>query len=406
MKALLAIAVLSLPASAVAQGGNTQATIDRGLYLTRIGDCAACHTVEDDKPYAGDFELPTPFGNIYTSNLTPDAQTGLGEWTSEEFYRAMTEGVRPNEERLYPAFPYTHFNILTREDSDAIFAYLATLEPVRQIVREPDFPWPLSDRTTLRAWNFLNFDDEDFVNRPDKSPEWNQGKYLVEGLAHCSGCHSPRDITGAEKEGEARYTGGLAEGWYAPSLRAGNGGEGIGAWSAEELAEYLKHGRNRHSAAFGAMAEVVEKSTRYLNETDLAAIVTYLKDLPDEPEAEPRPDPLAADDERMVAGELIYQTQCAACHGLGGEGVPGIFSPLKGSALTHSADTTTLIRLIEEGGRSVPTDKYPTPHAMPAFGWKLTEGQVADVTTYIRNAFGNAAPAVSAGDVEDIRDAD
>ncbi|MEQ8700102.1 MAG: c-type cytochrome [Bauldia litoralis] len=403
MRALLVAVMLLPPLQAAAQGANTQAAIDRGLYLTRVGDCAACHTVAADKPYAGDFELPTPFGNIYTSNLTPDVETGIGHWTQDDFYRALTEGVRPDGERLYPAFPYTHFNIVTRADSDAIFAYLRTLEPVRQVVRAPDFIWPLSDRTAVRAWNFLNFDDDEtLAARPEKSPEWRRGRYLVEGLAHCSSCHSPRDITGAELEGEDSYTGGLAEGWYAPSLRAGNGGEGIGAWTAEDLGEFLKHGRNRHSAAFGPMAEVVAKSTRYLSENDLAAVVAYLKDLPDEPEPEPRPDPLAADDPQMASGELIYQTQCAACHGMDGEGVPGLFGALKGSALAHSADPTTLVRLIVEGVRSVPTDKYPTPHAMPPFGWKLSGENVADVATYVRNAFGNAAPAVSLDDVDDI----
>ncbi|MFN0262248.1 c-type cytochrome [Tepidamorphus sp. 3E244] len=401
--AALAIAAALFAGPALAQGANTQAAIERGLYLTRVGDCAACHTVEEDKPFAGNFELPTPFGNIYTSNLTPDEDTGLGTWTADDFFRAMTQGVRPDEERLYPAFPYTHFNIVTREDSDAIFAYLRTLEPVRQIVREPDFPWPMSDRTTLRVWNFLNFEEDDFVNKSDKSPAWNRGRYLVEGLAHCSGCHSPRNFTGAEKDGEARFTGGFAEGWYAPSLRQGNGGEGIGDWSAQDLAEFLRHGRNDHTAAFGPMAEVIDKSTRHLKDDDLNAIVTYIRDLPEEPEAAERPEPVASDDEQMIAGETIYATQCGACHGQQGEGVPGMFATLKGSSLVHSADTTTLVRLIIEGVRAVPTDKYPTPHAMPAFGWKLTDQDIADVATYVRNAFGNAAPAVAAGDVEDIR---
>lgn len=405
MRAALALILAVSPATAAAQGANTQAAIERGLYLTRVGDCAACHTVEEEKPYAGDFELPTPFGNIYTSNLTPDPETGLGLWTADDFYRAMHEGIGDEGERLYPAFPYTHFTIVTREDSDAIFAYLQTLEPVRQIVREPDFPWPLSNRTALAGWNLINFEPQPFEPNADKSEAWNRGKYLVEGLAHCSGCHSPRDLTGAEKEGAEAYTGGHAEGWYAPSLRAGNEGEGIGEWSEAALVDYLRYGRNDHSAAFGPMAEVIQKSTQYLEEDDARAIAVYLKDLPDKPEeVEARPEPISQDDPAMQLGQTIYATQCSACHGPEGEGVPGLFAPLAGSSLTHAADPITVIRLIYEGGRSAVTDRYPTPHAMPPFGWKLDDEELAAVTTYIRNSFGNAAPAVEPGAVAELRE--
>ena len=406
MKPLALVLLALLPGAALAQGGNNQAEIEHGLYLARVGDCAACHTVEEDKPYAGDFELPTPFGSIYTSNITPDRDTGLGEWSREDFYRAMTEGLRPDGEYLYPAFPYTHFNILTRADSDAIFAYLQTLQPIRQVVREPDFPWPLSDRTTLVAWNFLNFDDDGaYRPDPDRSPDWNRGQYLVEGLAHCSGCHSPRDLSGAEKKGEERYTGGMAEGWSAPPLHARYGDEtGIGRWSETDWADFLKHGRNDHTAAFGPMAEVIEKSTRYLNEADLRGMVAYLTDLPNVPEKLEREKPLATDDPRMTAGRTIYATQCAACHGAEGEGVPGLFATLAGSGIVNAQDPTTLVRLIVEGTRAAVTDRHPTPHAMPSFDWKLSDADVADVTTYLRNAMGNAVPAVSADDVAEIRE--
>ncbi|GGB14178.1 c-type cytochrome [Allosediminivita pacifica] len=382
---------------------NTWSTLQRGLYLTRVGDCAACHSVEGEEPYAGGLGLPTPFGTIYAANITPDNATGLGEWSQDEFYDAMTEGVRPDGKRLYPAFPYTHFTHVTREDSDAIFTYLNTLDPVRNDVESPEIPFPLNVRTAMRGWNMLFFDEGKLEPVEDKSEAWNRGRYLAEGLAHCGACHTPRNMLGAEKGGNAAYTGGVIEGWFAPSLRGGPGGEGLADWSEEDLAEFLRHGRNGRSAAFGPMAEVVEKSTRYLSDEDLEAIVAYFKDLPFGEVDGEAAEPVAEDDPAMTAGAEIYATQCSACHGPEGEGVAGQFAPIAGSSLAQSSDPTTVVRMILEGARAVPTEKYPTAQAMPAYHWKLSDEEVAQVATYVRNAFGNAAPAVSAGTVADLR---
>lgn len=373
----------------------------KGYYLTRAGDCAACHTVEEDKPMAGNYALPTPFGTIYSANLTPDDETGLGKWTEEDFFRAMNQGISRDGSRLYPAFPYTHFTYVTREDSDAIFAYLDTLEPIRQEVREPEFPWPLTWRASMIGWNMLNFEDRVFEPDPERSEEWNRGKYLVEGLAHCGMCHSPKNIIGAEKEGDKRFTGGFAEGWWAPSL-TGSTRDGIGDWEKEELVEFLRHGRNDRTAAFGPMTDVIEKSTSQLTESDVSAIAEYIKSLP--PHESPPVEPLKEDQEPMALGQMIYETQCSACHAPGGDGVPGQFAPLRGSSLVHSADPTTLVRAVLEGVKAVPTERYPTPQAMPAFNWKLSDEEVAAVLTYVRNSFGNAASDVSADFVADIRE--
>ncbi|PZX15269.1 mono/diheme cytochrome c family protein [Palleronia aestuarii] len=393
----------ALPAAAVAQDANTWSTIERGLYLTRIGDCAACHTVEEDAPYAGGLGLPTPFGTIYAANLTPDEDTGLGDWTADDFHTAMSRGIRPDGTRLYPAFPYTHFTYVTRDDTDAIYAYLQTVDPVRDRVPEADIPWPLSVRTAMRGWNMLFFEEGELAPVADKSDTWNRGRYLVEGLAHCSACHSPRNIAGAEKDGAQSYTGGVIEGWFAPSLRDGTGGEGLGDWSEEELADFLRHGRNGRTAAFGPMAEVVDLSTRWLTDDDLEAVVTYVKDLPFDAVDAEAPEALAADDPTMTQGEDIYATQCAACHGIEGDGIENQFGAIAGSSLVQSSNPRTVVRMVLEGARSVPTDAYPTPHAMPAFDWKLTDEDVAAVTTYVRNAFGNAASPVDADTVADIR---
>ena len=402
MRRILSLLLLTA-APAAAQDANTWSTVERGLYLTRLGDCAACHTVEENEPYAGGLGLPTPFGTIYSANLTPDAETGIGDWSKEEFYRAMTEGVRPDGTRLYPAFPYTHFTRVRRDDADAIYTYLRNVEPVRNRIPEVDIPWPLDVRTSMRGWNILFFEEGELAPVADRSETWNRGRYLVEGLGHCSACHSPRNMLGAEKEGTASYTGGTVEGWFAPSLRQGAGGEGLGDWSNEELAEFLRHGRNERTAAVGPMAEVVEKSTRWLSDEDLKAVVTYIKELPFETPDETAPEPVSKEDPAMQAGSEIYATQCAACHGIEGEGIATQFGTLAGSSLVHASVPLTVVRMILEGARAVPTDKYPTPHAMPAFDWKLSDEDVAAVATYVRNSFGNAAPAVTAETVGEVR---
>lgn len=400
----LAIGLLTT-APVLAQDANTWSTVSRGLYLTRVGDCEACHTIAGQPAYAGNRALPTPFGTIYSANLTPDPETGIGDWDANTFYRAMDEGVGKGGKRLYPAFPYTHFTYVTREDSDAIFAYLQSLDPVRNEIREPDLPPLIGMRASMRGWNLLNFDDKDFVPDPEKSPAWNRGRYLVEGLAHCSACHSPRNLIGAEKDGADRYTGGMAEGWFAPSLRS-DGSDGIGRWPEGELKAFLKHGRNDRTTAFGPMAEVIDKSTRWMTDADITAVVTYLRDLPVEAQDPDREDDTQPDDVVMALGSEIYATQCAACHGPQGEGVPGMFATLSGSSLVHARNPTTLIRLVLEGARAVPTDRYPTPVAMPPFDWKLSDAEVAATLSYVRNAFGNAAPRVSEEAVADLRDAD
>ncbi len=253
---ILSAIALAFTLSPAFAGNNDWTTIQRGLYLTRAGDCAACHTIDKSKPLAGDYSLETPFGTIYTANLTPDPETGLGNWTADDFYKAMTRGEERDGTRLYPAFPYTHFTIITREDSDDIFAYLQTLKPINQRIPSPNFTWPLNWRFVMRGWNLINFKPHAFTPDSSKSDEWNRGKYLVEGLEHCGLCHSPKDILGAEKDA-GRFSGGEVEGWWAPSL-SGDKRDGIGDWSKDDLVGFLKNGRNDKSAAFGPMADVIE----------------------------------------------------------------------------------------------------------------------------------------------------
>ena len=381
--------------------------VERGRYLVVLGDCVACHMStsgnhEGSQGYVGGRPIETPFGNIVTPNITPDRTTGIGTWSSDDFYRAMHEGVRPNGAHLYPAFPYTYFTRMPRADTDAIFAYLNTLEPVNNAVDRNALPFPFNIRASMLAWNALFFEPGEFRPDPNRSAEWNRGAYIVEGPAHCGACHTPKNLLGGDRTSQ-RFAGGPLQGWYATNL-TGEQRTGLGAWSVEEIVEYLQKGRNARSAASGPMAEVVEYSTSLMSEADLRAIATYLKEPPVAAPATPARTALAGDNTQMVTGEAIYLDRCMACHKRDGEGVPRMFPRLAGSQVVQQEGNETLLRVVLQGVRAAYSPHAPTSPAMPAFGWRLNDDQTAAVTTYIRNAWGNAAPAVTAADAGRMRD--
>jgi mono/diheme cytochrome c family protein len=310
----------------------------------------------------------------------------------------MHEGLGPSGRHLYPAFPYPSFTKATREDVLAIRAYLATLPPVRNARKPPELAWPLNMRFLLTGWNWMFFDEGTFHADAGKSPEWNRGAYLVEGLGHCGACHTAKNLAGGDKSSRS-LEGGLIQGWFAPDL-TGDNRRGIGSWSAEDIVDYLKTGRNARSGATGLMAEVVTDSTSKLSPEDLHAIAVYLKDGPGHP-ANVAPLPPSP---TLASGRAIYEDSCSACHQANGKGVPRMFSPLAGSAVLQSSDPTTAIRFVLEGARTAPTDARPTTAAMPAYDWKLSDAQVAAVLTYAANSWGNAAPEVTASQVKGVRD--
>lgn len=396
--AVLAGVLFGEPLPAGAQN-NSFSQVERGRYAVATANCQGCHTVPGETPFAGGRGLGTPFGTIYTPNITFEPDTGLGLWTKDDFWRAMHEGVARDGSNLYPAFPYPHFTKMPRDEVDAIYDYLSTLEPVRKEKPENELPFPLNVRMALSAWNWMFFEEGAFQPDPDKSAEWNRGAYLVEGPGHCAGCHTEKNLAGADKESR-HLKGGNLENWSAPDIRGGRHG-GLSEWSEDDIVEFLKTGRNARTAAFSVMAEVIELSTQLMTEDDLRAIAVYLKDLEsDEPGTYAKPD-----DATMTAGAAIYFDNCSACHVSDGSGVPRIFAPITGSGKVNNPDATTVIRVILEGARAVPTHARPSPLSMPAFDWKLTDEQVAAVASYVRASWGNAAPAVSAGDVADLREA-
>jgi mono/diheme cytochrome c family protein len=276
-------------------------------------------------------------------------------------------------------------------------AYLNTLPPVKQQRRESKLPFPLNQRVVMRGWDLLFFDAGTYQPDPNKSAEWNRGAYLVEGAGHCGGCHTPKNVLGGDKSSDV-LLGGLVQNWFAPKI-AGNMQDGTGSWSVDDIVEYLKTGRNKRSGAAGLMGEVVANSTSKLPDSDLRAIAVYIKDI----KGGPAPTAAAPEKNVMAAGEAIFRDSCAGCHRADGKGVPRMFPPLTHNANVQQQNATTVMRVILEGAQTAPTDKAPTPFAMPAFDWKLTDAQIAAVATYVRNSWGNSATPVSADEVKDLR---
>jgi len=393
--ALLTAGTASAPSFAV----NPQLAdrVERGRYLATAADCSACHTAPGGKPFAGGLNLETPFGSLLSANITPDRETGIGAWSDDEFVRAMQQGIAPGGVHLYPAMPYPDFTRVTREDLLAVRAYLATLEPVRAAIDTDRLPFPFSIRSSMLVWNALNFSSGEFHSEPSRTAEWNRGAYLVTGLGHCGACHTPKGVMGGAKA--QPMAGAAFLGSYAPPLD-NDERTGLGAWRVEDVVSYLKSGWGGGQAATGPMALVVANSTSHLSDADLRSVAVYLKDIPAPTSSATA---LNKDDAAMRAGRALYLVSCSACHTSTGEGVTGLAPTLAHSAVVQAAATDTLLDVVLNGAQAVATDAAPTAPGMPAFGWQLSNDQIAEVLTYVRNDWGNAASAVSASDVQAAR---
>jgi len=402
LNALCALPLTVAAGNALADGIDKQdfEQIERGHYLTLAGDCAACHTLPGSGlDFAGGRPIETPFGVILAPNITPDRATGIGAWTNDEFVDALTKGVGRNGIHLYPAMPYTYYTKLTRDDALAIRAYLNTVPAVHNPVKANQLPFPFDIRASMIAWNKLFFTPGTFRPNPNKSAEWNRGAYLAEGLAHCGMCHTPKNFLGGDKTSES-FRGYVLQGWFAPNI-TNNSRRGLGGWSVDDIASYLKTGHNGTSAATGLMSEMVTLSTSHMTDADLKAIATYLKGQPGQTR---NPAALANPDQTLMKiGAAVYADECSGCHTPDGKGAAGLFPSLNGSAVVQQTDPTTLLHIVLRGARSAATDGAPTGAAMPGFDWILKDDEVAAVLTYIRNAWGNAAPAVTAGEVGKAR---
>ncbi len=389
-------------AETVASAEVQAALIERGAYLARAGNCMACHTARGGEPWAGSRPFSTPFGTLYSSNLTPDLDTGLGEWSAAAFWRALHHGRSRDGRLLFPAFPYTHTTQIVRADSDALYAYLQSLPPVKAEVAAHQLRWPYGTQAGLAVWRALYFEPGFYQPNPQQDGQWNRGAYLVRGLAHCSACHAPRDsLAGANWDD---LSGGLmpGQGWYAPSLLSRREA-GVADWSVQDIVRLLGTGYARDASTSGPMAEVVSLSTQYLSAEDLTAMSVYLKTLPQVDASTARPARTSRQSGNIMAGQRLYENHCASCHGSEGQGVPGAYPPLAGNRTVTLSHTENLLQTVLFGGFGASTAGHPRPFGMPPFVLELNDTELAAVLTYIRNSWGNQAGEVSSLDVHNKR---
>ncbi|WP_415772498.1 c-type cytochrome [Pseudomonas sp. LB3P38] len=418
MKALVIATLALLGCGSINAAEIDQDLIKQGEYLARAGDCVACHTAKDGKPFAGGLPMETPIGTIYSTNITPD-KTGLGDYGFEDFDKAVRHGVVKNGSTLYPAMPYPSYASVNETDMKALYAYfMHGVAPVAQENQASDIPWPLSMRWPLAGWRWIFAPAvADYKAAPDEDAVVSRGAYLVEGLGHCGACHTPRALTMQEKalnagEGSAFLSGSAPlEGWIAKSLR-GDHKDGLGSWSEEQLVQFLKTGRSDRSAVFGGMSDVVTHSMQYMTDNDLTAIARYLKSLPaNDPDDQPHQyDKQIAqalwngDDSKP--GASVYIDNCAACHRTDGHGYTKVFPALAGNPVLQSEDPTSLIHIVLKGGTLPATHTTPSTFTMPGFAWRLSDQEVADVVSFIATSWGNKGATVKASDVMALREDD
>jgi mono/diheme cytochrome c family protein len=389
---------------------STPWQVERGAYLARAGNCIGCHTAVGGPPFAGGNVVVTPFGGVEAPNLTPDDATGLGRWTEPEFWRALHNGRSRDGHLLAPAFPYPNYTQVSREDVDSIYAYLRSLPPVSRGAEPSGLRFPYGTQAALAAWRALYFRPGIFEPDHRHDATWNRGAYLVRGLGHCEACHTSRNALGGIRDA-GEFGGGMmpTQRWYAPALAA-EAASGAASASAgpvpgpgasrmldvASVVTLLKTGVSPHGAAIGPMADIVATSTRHLDDADLLAIAVFVRSLPPPEHPDHAVGPVArAPALQMDAGRKIYHDHCAACHGDAGEGASGAYPPLANNRSVRLASPVNVVQAIVEGGYPPSTPGNPRPYGMPPFVGTLDEQQIADVATYVRQSFGNLAPAVS-----------
>lgn len=387
---------LMIFATLMATAGSAMA-MSEGEYVAKSADCAACHTSPQGADLSGGVRFATPVGEIYSTNITPDIQHGIGGYSFEEFDKAMREGIAKDGHALYPAMPYTSYVKMSGKDMRALYDYLMKeVKPQPVANRENDISWPMSVRWPLRVWNSIFLEDGEYRPQADQSAQWNRGAYLVQGAGHCGACHTPRGWAQQEKaldeKDMAFLSGGELDGWSAPSLR------GLKI-SQPELVALLKSGRNTHDAVSGPMGEVITNSTQFMTDDDLNSMAVYLLSL--KAEAQPAPAKKAVATE---AGQQTFMRYCSTCHGVKGDGKAFAIPALAGNLTVNAENPQTLLRVILYGAQTPVTAEHMS-NTMPGYGWTLTDQQAADLTNTLRASWGNQAAAVTPGDMAKARKA-
>ncbi|ALL68506.1 putative diheme cytochrome c-553 [Paraburkholderia caribensis MBA4] len=399
---------------------SDRALIQRGSYVAALGDCAACHTKQGGRPFAGGLPLATPIGKVYSTNITPDKNSGIGNYSLDDFARAVRTGVRRDGGTLYPAMPYPSYVQISDNDLTALYAYfMHGVAPADEPNRKTDIAWPLSLRWPLTYWRLLfapgakqAASTQVQASTTSSASSLERGRYLVEGLGHCGSCHTPRgvalqEIALTDSDGPAYLSGGIVDNYVANNLRADDL-SGLGRWKKEDIVRFLREGRNTDTAAFGGMRDVVQHSTQYMTDADLDAIATYLMSLhPTSSNAQYKYVATSATAlqkaDLTARGSIDYLNSCAACHLSSGKGYSLTFPGLAGNPVVNSENPDSLINIVLNGSDEVTTVATPTRFTMPAFGDRLSDAQVADVVTFIRSSWGNSAPAVDEKEVVRLR---
>lgn len=376
----------------------TLAAHPEGEYIARVADCMACHTAQGGAANAGGKKFPTPLGDIYSTNITPDKTHGIGNYSYDDFEKAVRQGIAKDGHALYPAMPYPSYARMSDHDVRALYDYFMHDVPAAEVANLPtEIPWLLSARWPLRIWNALFTDSPERKDVESDDPVA-RGAYLVQGPGHCGACHTPRGVAMHEKAYDdsdpAFLSGAMIDGWYAPSLRALN-------LPPEELKALLLTGRSKHAAISGSMSEVVEQSTQYLTNADASAITQYLLSL-NRATAAPSPVPPVSASATNQAGKVLYLRYCSTCHGAAGEGTDDNMPKLSGNSLVQAPDPSPLVRIIADGAET-PNTHGNVSFRMPAYGDMLSDDEIRDVTNYVRENWGNGASQVNSNDVSQVK---
>ena len=385
------------------------ALIKQGEYISRLGDCSACHSIPGKPEFSGGLAIESNLGTIYSTNITPDKDHGIGNYSEQQFSDAVRKGVLPDGKRLYPAMPYPDYAKINDQDMHALYAYfMQGVKPSAEAPPETDLSFPFSQRWGMRFWNWAFTSEKPFQPIGGATAEVNRGAYLVESLGHCGSCHTPRGLGMNEKaldSGDDKFlAGGNLNGWEVPSLR------GLPHWTEQETVDYLATGRNDKAAVGGEMTSVVEHSTSYMSDADLKAIAAYLKFIGGNPAApNPQDSAVSPTEAKLTAaknlseGERLYLDNCGACHFVTGKGAPGVFPQLDQATIVNAGDPGGLIHTILAGAQQPSTAKAPSTLAMPGFANRLSDDQVAKLATFIRQGWSNKADAVTADQVAEVR---
>jgi alcohol dehydrogenase (quinone), cytochrome c subunit len=402
---------LATPASALAQHADSEAAlIQRGEYLARAGDCMACHSTTDRKPFSGGLAIDSGLGTIYSTNITPSKRSGIGNYTEHQFADAVRKGVRADGARLYPAMPYPDYVKISDPDIHALYTYfMKGVAPADDAAPVTSLPFPFNLRWGMTLWNWAFTPNKPFAAPDGATAQVRRGAYLVESLGHCGSCHTPRGVVMNEKAfdgaDESFLAGGDLNGWSVPSLR------GMPAWTQQDIVDYLQTGRNSKAAVAGEMTSVVYNSTSHMTDSDVGAISAYLKSLPATPSAHAanstaKPDATTAKltaARQLTLGERLYIDNCAACHFVNGKGAPRVFPHLDGATLVNAKEPAGLVHVILAGAKTPSTAKAPSMLPMPGFANRLSDDEVAQLATFVRSGWSNHASAVSAGQVTKAR---